>query len=326
MRRANRSGVVYVAGMRLAVRPDGTRLYALVDDTLSLYELRDTVATLLSSRPVSAGQWVTGCDACVAVLRGEVGPAGASLVDAQVMRWDWDGNALPPISVGEAERRGISLTADGALLVTTDWARARVTLFDTATGTRRGAAGISIPSGAAISGDGGWIIAGAADQGSGAILRIGTGADGTGALPLEKLPPPKPSPGLDDAPYFSVFSTTGTAAIVTNYSWGGRGVFVYDVAAGLPRWSRRFEVTEEVEPEEWTPPLVAWAANDTAVLVSEPDAIRAYRATDGSELEALAVDHGDGSAGLAVADAGRVVWVLGNTPIGYAFPPSWTAG
>src|SRR5690349_1308085 len=81
------------------------------------------------------------------------------------------------------------------------------------------------------------VIAGSADQGSGAVLLFDVVAATGSSLPMETLPEPSPSPGLDDAPYFGVFSRDGARAALSNESWGGRGVFVYDVAQKRPLWS-----------------------------------------------------------------------------------------
>ena len=42
-----------------------------------------------------------------------------------------------------------------------------------------------------------------------------------GRLSLETLTPPKPSPGLDDAPYFGVWSADGRLAALSNHTEAG---------------------------------------------------------------------------------------------------------
>jgi hypothetical protein len=138
---------------------------------------------------------------------------------------------------------------------------------------------------------------------------------------MERLPEPDPSPGLDDAPYFCVFSRDGTLAAVSNESWGGRGVFVYDVARKQPVWSVVLGGSAE-DAEAWFAFPVAFAAGDRVLLVGGPGAITAYASADGRALGAIAVE-GDGHGGFAIDEARWVAWVPGDTPRHHALPAAW---
>jgi hypothetical protein len=287
---------------------------------LRLFDIRGDAAIELGSRPLDA-HVLTSCGTCVAALVGEVSAAGASLVDASVHRFSWELEPLGSIAVGEVERRGLSLNADGSRMVVTDWRTCWVTLYDTQRGTRIAAAGRSIPSGAAIAPDSSKIICGTADQGSGAILYFDLRRLVRGKLSVQRLQPPKPSPGLDDAPYFGVWSADGRLAALSNQTWGGRGVFVYEDKR--PLWSLALEDVDECEPDDWFPMPLAFTPDAGLLLVAEAGAIRAYRATDGEDRGAIEVDNGDGGMGFAVQADRRLVWLPGPQSRAYEFAPAW---
>jgi hypothetical protein len=311
--------------MRIAIDPTQTKLAVLDGETLKLYDVSGAAPRELASLSVAGGRWLAGCDAYAAVLAGKLAPAGASVRSATVVRIGWDGSELSSLSVGEVERRGLSFDAAGARLVVTDWAKCRVTLFDATSGKRIAAAGRSIPSGASLSRDGSRIIAGTADQGNGAILFFDAATVSGDELPIEALLPPKPSPGLDDAPYFSVWSPDQKLAALSNQSWGGRGVFVYDMQSRRPLWSLCLREEDEIEPEEWYPQPMAFASSGSVLLVAEPGAIRGYRARDGKDVGAVRVENGNGEVGFAVQDLRRRLWLPGPVPKAYDFSASWVA-
>jgi hypothetical protein len=170
------------------------------------------------------------------------------------------------------------------------------------------------------------VIAGGADQGSGAVFLLDVAASASGgaggALPIQALPEPAPSPGLDDAPYFSAFSASGRWAAVSNESWGGCGVLVYDVVAGQPLWSKVLDHSCD-DAEDWYPFALAFTSDDELLLVARPGAIVAYRAADGAALGTLPFE-GDGKAGFAVESARRRVWIpTGDGPQALELPDSW---
>lgn len=313
--------------MRISLDPSQRRLSVLDGSTLRFYDVSGESPIELAARQVPNARVLAGCDACVGALSGTLSPAGASLRNARVARFGWDGADLGAISVPEADRNELSFTSDGSRFVLTVWSSCKVTLFDTETGKALGAAGDSIPSGASISPDGSRIIAGTADQGSGAILLFDPKAMDGDKMPFDELPEPKPSPGLDDAPYYSVFSRDGRLAALTNQSWGGRGLFVYDVAAQTPRWSKVFDVEEEMDAEEWFPQPVAFSSDGTRVFVADAGVIHAFAAADGTKLGTLSVDNGDGRGGFAVQDSAKRLWVPGAVPgpvpSMHAFPKGW---
>lgn len=311
--------------MRISLDPSQRRLASLDGSTLRFYDVSGGAPLEVAAQQVTNGRVLVACDACLGVLTGAVSPAGASLRKASVLRFDWDGRELGATPVPEVDRNALSLTSDGARFVVTVWSKCEVTLFDAAGGEPLGGAGDNIPSGASISPDGSRIIAGAADQGSGAILLFDPTAIRDGVMPFEELPAPKKSPGLDDAPYFSVFSRDGKLAAITNQTWGGRGLFVYDVAARKPVWSAAFDVEEEMDTEEWFPEPVAFTSDGGLVLLAAPGAVSAFRAADGAPLGDLRVTNGDGRCGFAVQDSKRRIWVPGPAPVAYAFPEKWSA-
>lgn len=315
--------------MRIAIHPTQPRLAVLHGGTLTLHDISGAAPRELASRPVDNGRWLSACDAFAGVLTGTLAPAGASVRAATVVRVAWDGSARSPVPVGEpvgeVDKRGLAFDAAGTRLVVTDWTSCRVTLLDAENGARIAAAGRSIPSGASLSPDGTKIIAGTADQGSGDILFFDVTTASDGALPIEVLPRPEPSPGLDDAPYFSVWSPDSRMAALSNQTWGGRGVFVYDIEARRPVWSLRLADEDETEPDDWYPQPMAFAMNGSLLLVAEPGAIRGYRARDGKDLGAVEVDNENGEVGFAVEDARRRLWLPGSPPLAYDFAETWAA-
>jgi hypothetical protein len=140
---------------------------------------------------------------------------------------------------------------------------------------------------------------------------------------MTELPEPDPSPGLDDAPYFGAFSPSGRQAVITNESWGGRGLFVYDIDARKPVWSRQYDAEDAEDPDDWFPYPAAFAQNETLVLAAHPGAVGAYRAADGTELGTLTVD-AETRRGFAADDSRRRIWVGGEQPRHYPFPSEWT--
>lgn len=306
--------------MQIAAHPEGQKIALLGANQLRLFSANlQAIATVdLPSCKQLAASGVS-----VAVLTGKLSVAGASFSGATVHLFSWDLTPLGKIAVGEVDRHGLSLSADGALLVVTDWKTGKVTVYDTRTGKRVGGAGESIPSGASLSPDGVFAIAGAADQGDGAILFFEVSKAADGKLPMHELPPPKSKIGLDDAPYFSAFSPDGKLAALSNESWGGRGLFVYDIKARKPLWSVELPSSSE-EPEEWSPPLFTFANQGKLLLVRCPGVIRAYRATDGFKLGEIAAK-GEGVDGLAADDSASRVLLPGDTPTALPYPTTWIA-
>jgi hypothetical protein len=108
---------------------------------------------------------------------------------------------------------------------------------------------------------------------------------------------------------------------VSNESWGGRGVFVYDVEAGALLWSRVLE-SEAHETDEWHAFAAAFASRSALLLVAGPGELRAYDARDGRGLGAMAVP-GNGRDGFIVEQDARRVWIAGETPTVHPFPQAW---
>lgn len=306
--------------MHIVTHRSGQMIAQLANHRLQLFS---SDLQLLASVELDAPQRLAACDAGVAVLTGTLSPAGASLQGAVVHRFSWELAPLGTIEVGEVDRHELSLSADGSRLVVTDWRTCKVTVYDAHTGAKIGGAGRSIPSGASLSPDGSLAIAGTADQGEGAILLFEVAQAADGKLPMTELPPPDSNVGLDDAPYFSTFSPDGTRAALSNESWGGRGLFVYDVEARDPRWSTDFPSSSE-EPEEWSPLPLTFARQGKLLLVRCGGRIQAYRAADGAKLGAIVVE-GDETSGLAADDHGQRVWVTGQHPIAHPYPADWRA-
>lgn len=305
--------------MRIAIHPSGQKIALLHDSKLELYSADNQLVTAVD---LAASKRLAAWDEGVAVLTGKLSAAGASLSGAVVHRFSWDLAPLGTIKLGEVDRHGLSLSADGSRLAVTDWKKGQVTVLDATTGARLGGAGESIPSGASLSPDGAFAIAGTADQGEGAILFFEVHKAADGKLPMHELPPPRSKIGLDDAPYFSAFSPDGRLAALSNESWGGRGLFVYDVESRKPLWSAALPSSGE-EPEGWSPPLFTFAHQGKMLLVRYPGAVRAYRAIDGVKLGEIEAK-GEGFDGIAADDHGLRVLLPGPQPIALPYPAAWT--
>lgn len=304
--------------MHIVVHPSDRKIALVSEEKLKVFAPDNT---LLAAVDLAEAKRIAGWQGGVAVLTGTLSPAGASVNRAVVHRFSWDLVPLGTVSIGEVDRHGLSLSSDGAWMVVTDWTKGKVTVLDARTGERLGGAGKSIPSGASLSPDGTLAIAGAADQGDGAILIFEVRGAKDGKLPMHELPPPRSKVGLDDAPYFSAFSTDGKLAAVSNESWGGRGVFMYDIEARKPLWSAELPSSGE-EPEEWSPPLFTFADQGRLLLVRSLEAVVAYRATDGVRLGEIKIK-GKGLDGLAADDQGARVLLPGPEPLPLAYPADW---
>lgn len=302
------------------------RLAVLEKNALALWDLTTGAPVLRASTALLSGDNANGCEAWVGVLAGKVAPAGGSLRAATLHRFDWDLTALPSPVLGEVARHTLSPSADGAWVAATNWKNARVTVFDAATGAVRGANGEGIPSGPSFSPDGLTLVAGAVDQGSGAVLAFDLTEVNQGTLSMSQLPAPvRGHPGLDDAPFFSVFSRDGRHAALSNESWGGRGVCVYDMSRRAPVWSVTLPGTDE-EPENWFAFQAEFASLDRILLLAGPRALRAFAVEDGRDLGSVPLP-GDGRQGFALDEAFWRVWVpglaVGAAPVAVALPDAW---
>jgi hypothetical protein len=295
-------------------------LLVLDDDRIRLFDITTGEARLLAAEPLPHAEWLTTSRDFVLTLSAEDGGAGSAVESGLVTRFGWDLSRGDAVAVRGIERRGIELSADGSRLAYVSWPACEIVLADPTTLERIDGAGESIPSGVAVSPDGRHLIAGTADQGSGAILFFDVTEPPT-TLDMTRLPDPDPCPGLDDAPYFGAFSPSGRLALITNESWGGRGLFVYDIVARKPVWSKQFDSDDG---DNWFPYPAAFARDETVVLAAQPDEVHAYRAADGTELGTLTVD-ADTLRGFAVDDSRRRIWVGGEQPRPYPFPAQWTA-
>lgn len=333
-RRSTRVGIIILnptpgVAMQIALQPSLRRLAVLDSNTLSLWDISAKTPTLRGSVEVPGADNANGCDDWVGVLAGRTAPAGASLRDATLRRFDWDLVALPSPVLGEVARHTLSPSADGAWVVATNWKTCEVTVYDASTGEVRGANGESIPSGPSFSPDGQTIIAGAADQGDGKVLRFDVTKVTEGRLAMSHLPKPgRGHPGLDDAPYFSVFSRDGRLAALSNESWGGRGICVYDMTTGQPRWSATLPASDE-EPEAWFAFQAAFASSDALLLLAGPRELLAFDAARGTPLGALPLP-GDGFRGFALDEPSWRVWVPGATkgaaPVAAPLHDAWREG
>ncbi len=308
--------------MRIAANMALQRVAVLDKKALRMFDVAAGEARAQGSVEVALGDCLGACAQWVGVVAGKVAPAGASIRNAKLQRFSWELAPLASPTLGEVARHDLSVSADGARVVTTNWQSGYVTVMAADTGEKLFAAGESIPSGAAFSPDGSRVIAGAADQGDGAVLLFDVAAATKKTFPMEVLPPPaKKHPGLDDAPYYSAFSSDGARAALSNETWGGRGVAVYDVANKKPTWSAVLPASAE-ECEDWFAFAVAFAACDRVLLVACPGALRAYGADDGralGEVPIAAMGHG----GFVVDEARWSVWVAGEAPTRHALPAPW---
>jgi len=304
--------------VKIAIDPTSSRLITLDDDRIRSFDITGDDPTLIAEHPLPHPQWLASSRNTVFVLSGA--HVLASVNDGRLTRFGWDLTEHGSAPIRNVERRGIATTPDGARFAYVNWATCQVTLADPVTAEPVAANGVSIPSGASFSPDGRHLIAGTADQGDGDILLFDTEVAAGERLGMTTLPPPNPSPGLDDAPYFSTFSASGRSALLTNESWGGRGLFVYDMTAGEPAWSRVFEVPEDDEdPDNWHPYPAVFAADETLVLAGQPDGVHVYRATDGELLSVVAVGH-DPAGGIAVDEVRHRFWVAGDVSHSHPLP------
>lgn len=311
--------------MRIALKEDLARLVTLDAGGVHLFDISGPSPHTLADVPLAHGQWLAGCDPFVGVLSGKLDQARTSISKAVLHRLSWaDLASLGSVSLGLVERRGLSFSADGTRLVTSDGGD--VLLKDAATGATLGKNGEGIPSGAALSPDGTKILAGAADQGSGDILLLDALPQEGGRLPMQSLPPPKRCPGLDDAPYFGVFSATGRLAALSNETWGGRGIMVFDIARKKALWGDVQEASAE-EPEDWYPYALAFSPDEALLFARHPDALEAYRVADGKSLGRMSLP-GNGQHGFAIAFLTRRVWVLddASAPTSFELPAPWLSG
>lgn len=324
---ADRCGPLYPrAAMHIVFHPNAQRLAVLVGDTLALWDLATGTPALRATVTVPGADNANGCDAWIGVLAGTIAPAGASLREAALQRFDWDLAAIPSPKLGEVARHTLSPSRDGTRVVASNWKTGWITVYDAATGAVLGANGESIPSGPSFSPDGTTILAGAADQGDGEVLRFDVTQVKKGRMAMKRLPKPgRGHPGLDDAPYFSVFSSDGRYAALSNETWGGRGLCVYDMTASVPLWSLALPGSDE-EPEAWFAFQAAFASLDRVALYAGPRELRAYVAEDGRPLGAVALP-GEGRRGFALDEAFWRVWVPGATadaaPIAVPMPDAW---
>jgi hypothetical protein len=297
------------------------RLVSFDDVALRLHDVSRGQARLVAELPIAAPQWLAACADHVAVLTGALAPAGASIHDAELRRFRWDLAPMGTLGLGHVERRGIALSADATRMAYVDWNRCEIVVSDVA-GTHLASAGDGgIPSGPSWSPSGAGVVAGSTAQGSGSILFLDVAGAAQGRLAMEQLPEPDPSPGLDDAAFFSVFSARGDLFALSNESWGGRGLFVYETASRQPLWSKVLDSSSE-ESEDWYPFAIAFASEDELLLVAGPGSIHGYRVRDGADLGAIAVP-GDGKGGFAVDQAARKIWIPGPLPTGHAFATGW---
>lgn len=308
--------------MHIAHHPGSRRLAVLHKNTVRLYDVASGEAALLGAVEVADADNLHACDGWIGVLAGKIAPADASLRNATLTRFDWNLAPLPSPSVGEVARRTLSPSHDGARVALVRWDAARVTVFDATTGEVLCANGESIPSGPSFSPDGRWVLAGTADQGKGAVLRFDTHTVSAGLMAMERLPPPRPKhPGLDDAPYFSVWSEDGALAALSNESWGGRGITVYDLAAPASLWSATLPCSSE-ESEEWFAFQAVFTRDARALLLAGPESLHAYNARTGAPIATLPLPT-DGRRGFALDESAWRVWLPGETPIALALPDDW---
>ena len=310
--------------MRIAANMALQRVAVLDKKALRVFDVASGEAREVGSVALALGDCLGACAQWVGAVAGKVAPAGASIRNATLHRFSWELAPLASPTLGEVARHDLSVSADGARVVTTDWKSGYVTVMEADTGAKLFAAGESIPSGAAFSPDGARVIAGAADQGDGAVLLFDVAGATKKTFPMEVLPPPaRKHPGLDDAPYYSAFSADGARAALSNETWGGRGVAVYDVANKKPTWSAVLPGSgEECEPEAWFAFAVAFAAGDRVLLVACPGSLRAYAADDGRALGEVSLGE-MGQGGFVVDEARWSVWVPGAAPTMHALPAPW---
>lgn len=307
--------------MRIALNERRSRLAVLDGDGVRLFDLAASPPELITVRPVGNAHCLAPCDDYVAVLVGEEAPSGKSVKGATLTKLTWDLEPLGSTPLGVVEKRGISLDRDGTRVAFADWASSEIAVADTSHGRRHASAPASYPTGPSWSPDGARVLAGVTGQAGGAIVLGDVDGAVGGKLALTELPESTPSPGLEDASFFTAFGREGELAVASNESWGGRGVFVYDVKADTSLWSKILE-SESQETDDWYAFVAAFASRDALLLVAGPGEVRGFRARDGQELGAVEVP-GDGRAGFVVEQAARRIWVAGDPPTAHPFPASW---
>ena len=112
---------------------------------------------------------------------------------------------------------------------------------------------------------------------------------------------------------------------LSNESWGGRGVCMYDMYRRAPLWSVTLPGTDE-EPESWFAFQAEFASLDRILLLAGPRALRAFAVEDGRDLGSVPLP-GDGRQGFALDEAFWRVWVpglaVGAAPVAVALPDAW---
>lgn len=315
--------------MQIAINEPMQRLMVLQDSEVRLYDLD---SQLLATRRLPHSRSLAPGETHVAVLVSEAGAVGEWISPGTIVRFDWDLSECGSFPVGLVVWHSLAMSPDGQHLAAAEVGMTcRVVVMNAGTGESLAANGKGGLSGPSWSPDGTLLLAGSTDQGDGAILLFDTAApdDGSGVLPMEQLPHPSPSPGLDDAPYFSAFAANGTLAVLSNESWGGRGLFVYAPADRAPVWSRVLDPSPLAdvgdETDSWFAYPAAFASGDTVILAAGPESIHAYRAADGTDLGALMVPC-DTRAGFVVEHARQRLWMSdGDGVHAYPFPASWSA-
>jgi hypothetical protein len=310
--------------MKIALHQKEKRLVVLGQSALRLFDVRTGAPVLVAERALADGYCVAACDAYLAVIVGNESPSGKAVKNATLRKFSWILEPLGEVSLGTVEKNGVVLDASGGRVAFADWASFEIAVADAQTGQRLASGAASFPTGLSWSPEGARLFVGVTGQGGGAGLVVDVEKSAPGNLQVTELPEGKPSPGLADASYFTVFGAAGQLAAVSNERWGGRGVFVYDVEAGVPLWSRVLE-SEAQETDEWYAFAASFASRDALLLVAGPGELRAYGARDGRELGAMAVP-GDGRDGFIVEQDVPRVWVAGETPTVHPFPRAWVLG
>lgn len=299
--------------MHIVHHPRKQRIATLHKKTLRIYDISTGSAQEIAAHPVAKAHRLAACDACIGVLSGTTRPAGASLGNAVIERFSWDMVFLGSCTIEEVSKYDLSLSQDGQRFATINWQSGEVTVYDADSGQALCSNGEGIPSGASFSPDDTRIIAGSADQGSGAILLFELQGN---RLSMETLPEPDPCPGLDDAPYFSTWSPHGRYAAISNETWGGRGLFVYDMHKKQPHWSIELPSSAE-ECEEWFAFPAAFDAYTRILWLANPGQLQAYSVLDGSLLGSIDLPN-TGKEGFVVT--AHHLWLPGPTPTAYPLP------
>lgn len=300
--------------MRITFDHSRRRVAVLTSDEVRLLDVSGDEPVTIATRPAPDAHSVSASDAGPVVLRGAIVKHRYWAEEGVADRYDGDLTELGSLPAPKVCRGEARLSADGGTLGLIDLRT--ISAVDPATGQVRASVEyddleLGSPSGLAVSPDGRHLIAGFTDQGEGTIALL-TVEEDDDELTVDELPASEPSPGLDDAPFVSTFSPSGALVAVANHSWGGRGLFVFDVAGRKPLWSRTFEVLSPWEEagldpdtlseeefdalgpdlgdsENWIAFPVAFTADGSVVLAAHPKGVRAFRATDGEELGDLEI-------------------------------------